>query len=65
MNREQIEGLWNQLKGEVRANWGELTDDDVERVGGNMDQLVGVIQERYGIRKEEAERQVDDWRPRV
>ena len=65
MNREQIEGLWNQLKGEVRANWGELTDDDVERVAGDMDKLIGVIQERYGLRKEEAERQIDDWRPRV
>lgn len=64
MNREQIQGKWNQLKGEVRSQWGKLTDDDVERVGGDMDKLVGTIQERYGIEKEEAERQLENWRPR-
>jgi uncharacterized protein YjbJ (UPF0337 family) len=61
MNWEQIEGKWDQLKGKVRAQWGKLTDDDLAQVGGRKDQLVGRLKERYGIEKEQAERQVDDW----
>jgi len=61
MNWDQLEGKWKQLKGSVRSRWGKLTDDDLEMIGGKKDQLVGRIQERYGIHKDEAQRQVDDW----
>ena len=61
MNWDQIEGKWKQIKGEVRTRWGKLTDSDLEMIKGQKDQLVGRIQERYGIQKEEAQRQVEDW----
>jgi uncharacterized protein YjbJ (UPF0337 family) len=61
MNREQLEGQWEQLKGKARERWGQLTDDDIEQVKGRSEQLAGAIQERYGVSKEEAERQVDDF----
>jgi uncharacterized protein YjbJ (UPF0337 family) len=61
MNWERIEGNWKQLKGKVIEQWGKLTDDDFDKINGRSEQLVGRIQERYGIAKEEAERQVKDW----
>jgi len=61
MNWDQIEGNWKQFKGSVVESWGKLTDDDVDRINGNRMELVGKIQERYGVAKEEAERQVDEW----
>lgn len=61
MNSEQIKGNWNILKGKVKQSWGELTDDEVDKIDGRRDELVGTIQRRYGIEKEEAERQVDEW----
>ncbi|AXI53616.1 hypothetical protein SuNHUV7_05930 (plasmid) [Pseudoseohaeicola sp. NH-UV-7] len=61
MNRDQIEGTWKQIKGAVKTQWGELTDDDLQQVDGNRDKLVGKIQERYGKTREQAEREVDSW----
>ena len=61
MNWDQLEGKWKQVKGSVRTRWGKLTDDDIDVIGGQKDQLVGKIQERYGIQKDEAQRQVEDW----
>jgi uncharacterized protein YjbJ (UPF0337 family) len=61
MNWDVIEGNWKQAKGKVKQQWGRLTDDDLEVVSGKRDQLVGQIQECYGIAKDEAERQVSDW----
>jgi uncharacterized protein YjbJ (UPF0337 family) len=61
MNWDQIKGNWKQAKGEVKSRWGKLTDDDLDVAGGEKDKLVGRIQERYGIAKEEASRQVDEW----
>ena len=61
MNWEQIKGNWNQAKGKVKEKWGDLTDDDLARIEGRRDQLVGRIQERYGLAKEQAERQVSEW----
>ena len=61
MNWDRVEGNWKQFKGKVREKWADLSDDDIERMAGKRDQLVGRIQERYGIAKDEAERQVDDW----
>ncbi|BDG74811.1 CsbD family protein [Roseomonas fluvialis] len=61
MNKDQIAGNWKQLKGNVKEQWGKLTDDDITIVEGQRDQLVGRIQERYGIAKEQAEEQVARW----
>jgi uncharacterized protein YjbJ (UPF0337 family) len=61
MNWDQVEGKWKQYKGTVREKWGKLTDSDMEVVRGQRDQLVGAIQERYGIAKEAAQEQVDQF----
>lgn len=58
MNWDQIEGKWKQLKGRVRETWGDLTDDDLETIGGKRDRLAGLVQEKYGVAKDEAERQI-------
>jgi uncharacterized protein YjbJ (UPF0337 family) len=62
---DQIKAGWNQFKGEVRKQWGKLTDDDLEVIRGERDKLIGRLQERYGIAKEEANRQIDDWARRI
>jgi len=61
MNWDRIEGNWKQFKGGVKEQWGKLTDDDFDVIAGKRDKLVGRIQERYGIAKDDASRQVDDW----
>ncbi|MGH9529051.1 MAG: CsbD family protein [Terriglobales bacterium] len=61
MNWDRIEGQWKQMKGSVKERWGKLTDDDLNVIGGKKDQLVGRVQERYGIAKDEAQMQVDEW----
>ena len=61
MNWDRIEGNWKQMKGVAREKWGKLTDSDFEQIAGKKDQLVGRIQERYGISKEEAMKQADEW----
>ena len=58
---EKFKGSWNQTKGAVKEQWGKLTDDDLLEIEGRRDQLVGKIQTRYGITKEEAEAQVGTW----
>jgi uncharacterized protein YjbJ (UPF0337 family) len=59
MNWEQIEGQWRQAKGKLRQKWGKLTDDDLDVISGKKDVLIGRLQERYGMKKDEAERDVD------
>jgi len=61
MNWEQIQGKWKQYSGKAQEKWGKLTDSDLQMIRGQRDQLVGKIQERYGIAKEEAQNQVDDY----
>ena len=61
MNWDQIEGNWNQLRGDVREQWGRLTDDDLLVIDGKRENLIEIIQERYGLGRQEAERQVDEW----
>ena len=61
MNWDQVEGKWKEMRGQVKEKWGKLTDDDLTFAGGKRDQLLGRIQERYGIAKDEAERQLKDW----
>ena len=61
MNWDRVEGKWKQMRGSARAKWGKLTDDDLDVIAGHRDQLVGTLQERYGIARDEAEKQTDDW----
>jgi uncharacterized protein YjbJ (UPF0337 family) len=61
MNWDRIEGNWKQFSGKAQQQWGKLTNDDLDVVEGRRTELVGKIQERYGIAKDEAERQVDSW----
>lgn len=61
MNQDILKGRWSQLKGELKTQWGKLTDNDVTQIEGERDKLVGKVRERYGLAREDAERQVDDW----
>jgi len=59
MNDDVFKGQWLQLKGQIKEKWGQLTDDDLDQAGGQRDQLVGRIQERYGLAKDEVNTQLD------
>jgi uncharacterized protein YjbJ (UPF0337 family) len=61
MNWDQIEGSWKQAMRKAREKWDKLTDDDLQQVAGKRDQLVRKLQERYGIVRQEAQRQVEEW----
>ena len=61
MNWDQIEGKWKQAAGAAKAHWGKLSSDEVDQVDGNRQRLEGLIQERYGVAKEDAQKQVDEW----
>jgi uncharacterized protein YjbJ (UPF0337 family) len=61
MNWDRVQGQWKQLKGKIKTKWGKLTDDDLDIIAGEKDQLIGKIQERYGLKKEEAQKQVEEW----
>jgi uncharacterized protein YjbJ (UPF0337 family) len=64
MNWDRIEGNWKQFKGNVKQQWGDLTDDQIELIAGKRDQLVGQIQEQYGLNREETERQLRQFEKR-
>ncbi|MGD8863322.1 MAG: CsbD family protein [Myxococcales bacterium] len=59
MNRDQIEGRWEQIKGRAKKAWAELTDDDIKRADGSVDKLYGIIQERFGDTKEAIKKKLD------
>jgi uncharacterized protein YjbJ (UPF0337 family) len=61
MNWDQIEGQWQQIKGHAKSRWAKLTDDDVDNIAGKRSILLGKLQARYGVLKDEAEKQVDAW----
>jgi uncharacterized protein YjbJ (UPF0337 family) len=61
MNWDQIEGQWKEMTGFVKEKWGDLTDDEITQVKGKRDQLAGLIQKKYGVAKEEAEKQLQDF----
>lgn len=65
MNQDVIKGKWRQLKGDVQAQWGKLTDDDMDVIDGNREKLLGRIQETYGIARDEAEKQVSSWEKNI
>lgn len=59
MNMDQIKGQWRQVKGAAKTQWGKLTDDELTQIDGNVDRLVGLVQERYGYARERAQEEVD------
>ena len=59
MNTDILQGKWKQIRGQMKTWWGELTDDDLDKVAGERDKLVGVMQERYGYAKDDAEREIE------
>ncbi|MFT3998399.1 MAG: CsbD family protein [Asticcacaulis sp.] len=61
MNRNRIEGAWDQVRGHVQKTWGKLSNDDLDQIEGNRKILSGKIQERYGIAQDEAELQIRRW----
>jgi uncharacterized protein YjbJ (UPF0337 family) len=65
MNWDEIKGNWRQQKGRLKEKWGELTDDDLDRIEGKRDQLLGILQNRYGRTREVAEREVNEFEDSV
>ncbi|MEX0939641.1 MAG: CsbD family protein [Pirellulales bacterium] len=65
MNWDTIKGNWKQYKGMAREKWGDLTDDDVDRIQGEQEQLAGLLQERYGMARDEADRQIREFEKSV
>lgn len=61
MNKDTLEGNWKQLKGKVRAKWGQLTDDEIEVINGRRQELSGKLQQRYGMAREQADREIDEF----
>lgn len=61
MNWTEVEGKWKQVKGSAREKWGKLTDDDLTVIAGRKDQFIGKLQERYGVSREQAQKDLDAW----
>jgi len=61
MDWNRVEGNWKQLRGRAKQQWGKLTDDDLAMVAGRREELAGKVQERYGIARDAARKQVDEW----
>ncbi len=61
MNEDRIKGQWKQLAGKIKERWGDLTDDDLKVAEGNSERLEGILQERYGIARDEAKKQVKEF----
>jgi uncharacterized protein YjbJ (UPF0337 family) len=60
MNQDIFEGKWKEMRGQVKSLWGKLTDDDMDQVDGKADQLIGVLQQKYGYTKEQAEKELNE-----
>ena len=65
MNWDEISGSWTQIRGKAREQWGELTDSELDQIGGRRDQLVGLLQQKYGHLRAAAERELDAWAGRL
>lgn len=61
MNWDRVEGNWKQFTGDVKKQWGKLTDDDLQVIGGQREKLMGKLQERYGMAKDEAQERIDEF----
>jgi len=64
MHESYLKGQWNEVKGKAKERWGDLTDDDLKRIEGKRDQLIGTLQQRYGKARAEIEREVEVWEER-
>ncbi len=64
MNKDELQGKWLQIRGAVKTEWGKLTNDDLDQVNGNLERLVGLVQERYGYARERAAKEVEEFRRR-
>lgn len=65
MNWDQIKGNWTEWKGRAREEWGELTDNELQEAKGEREQLIGLVQQKYGKARAEAEREVDHWQAKL
>jgi len=65
MNKEQFAGHWNEIKGKIKQQWGKLTDDDITRLNGKREELLGKLQQRYGYAKEKAEQELSSWEEKL
>jgi uncharacterized protein YjbJ (UPF0337 family) len=65
MDWNRVAGNWKQMKGRAKQQWGKLTDDDLANIDGQREELAGIVQERYGIAKDIAQKQVDEWAKRA
>ena len=65
MNEDTLQGNWKQFKGKMVEQWGKLTDDDFDVIAGRRTELAGRVQERYGVTRDEAEKQVKEWESRL
>ena len=61
MDWNRVEGIWKEVKGKIKQQWGQLTDNDLAQINGRRDQLEGKIQQRYGRAKDRVRKDVDDW----
>ena len=61
MNWDRLDGSWKQIQERIKERWGKLTEDDLDRVAGQRDQLIGRLQELYGLKREQVEAEVRDW----
>lgn len=64
MNKDTLKGEWSLIKGKIKEKWGKLTDDDLTEINGKREQLLGKIQKKYGLAKEKAEQELDQWEKR-
>lgn len=64
MNEDIVKGKWKELRGRVRERWGKVTGDDVERLKGSSDELIGLLQQRYGYEREQARKEIQEWAKR-
>ncbi len=61
MNKDILKGKWTEMKGDIKQKWGKLTDDDLQQIDGSYDKLVGRVQQAYGYRRDEAEKEVNSY----
>jgi len=61
MNNDILRGRWNQVKGNIRSKWGKLTDDDVTQIQGDAEKMIGKLQERYGMKRDQAEKDLNEF----
>lgn len=64
MNEDIVKGKWKELRGKVRERWGKVTGDDVDRLKGTSDELIGLLQQRYGYEREQARKEIQEWAKR-